>query len=403
MRWLQIRWYSWALTSGIMLMAAIAWGQAPSAIQLFMPDGSLPSREIRFTLTRDDGLVEILFTDSKGKFLITGSLQRDLDYTITIQGDGRSFDTTTTRFRILRNIAYVTVFLRPLPGDAPPPKEIVDLTLLDAKVPAEARAAYERARHSVAAGNAAEAITDFQRAVSLYPQYLRALNDLGVLYLKLHRLDEAAATFAQAIKVNQRFHYPRLNLGLVLNRQGKHKEAAEVLNRLRKEQPTLTAVCLPLAEALASTGKWQEAERLLREALGDPQLEHAARAEARFKLGTILNRADRFAEAVAELEQAVALAPNLAAAHLQLGGALLQLKRLAEAERALLRAYELGGSEVGGAQLLLGQLYFMQQRFEPARRAFEQYLQDVPAAPNAAQIKDVIEKLRASLKQPPQD
>ncbi len=40
----------------------------------------------------------------------------------------------------------------------------------------------------------------------------------------------------------------------------------------------------------------------------------------------------------------------------------------------------------------------MQQKYELALRAFEQYLKDVPAAPNAAQIKEVIEKIKVALK-----
>jgi TolA-binding protein len=75
------------------------------------------------------------------------------------------------------------------------------------------------------------------------------------------------------------------------------------------------------------------------------------------------------------------------------------LQKLTEAERALLRAYELAGPRVGTAQLLLGQLYYQQRKFDLAQRAFEQYLKDVPAAPNAAQIKEVLGKLKELLKQ----
>ncbi len=68
--------WAWRLTLTISLsLTAIAvQAQAPSAIQFFMPGGGLPAREIRFTLTRDDGRVEILFTDTKGKFQLSGDL-----------------------------------------------------------------------------------------------------------------------------------------------------------------------------------------------------------------------------------------------------------------------------------------------------------------------------------------
>ena len=56
----------WLLACSLLLTAHAAYAQAPPAIQLFMPDGSLPTRNMRFTLTRDDGRVETVFTDTKG-------------------------------------------------------------------------------------------------------------------------------------------------------------------------------------------------------------------------------------------------------------------------------------------------------------------------------------------------
>ena len=111
----------------------------------------------------------------------------------------------------------------------------------------------------------------------------------------------------------------------------------------------------------------------------------------------ILNREERFADAAAELQKAITLDPNAATAHLLLGASLLQLNRLPEAEKELVRAYELGGPALGTAQMFLGQLYLMQQKPEAALRAFEQYVKDVPAATNSAQVKAEIEKLKAAL------
>lgn len=373
--------------------------QAPTAIQLFLPGGALPGREIRFTLTRDDGRVEILFTDTKGKYQLTGDLAREREYTIVIEGDRRVYDTTTQRFRIMRNITYVPIFLRPLKGEGAPPKEIVDVSIYDAKVPAEAKAAYEQAMKAVSENNAEAAISEFTRALSLYPQYLRALNDLGVLYLKLNRLDEAVSTFTQAISLNQRFHFPRLNLGVAYNRQGKFGDAIKVLDKLVKEQPTLANARIQLAEALIASRQTDAATEQLRLALADQNLESPARADAHFKLGFLLNREERYAAAVAEFEKAIAINPGAAGAHMYLGGALLNLKRMAEAEAALLKAYELGGSRVAGAQLFLGQLYYLQQKFDLSQRAFEQYLKDMPNAPNTAQVRAAIERAKAAGKE----
>jgi TolA-binding protein len=83
---------------------------------------------------------------------------------------------------------------------------------------------------------------------------------------------------------------------------------------------------------------------------------------------------------------------------LQLGGALLQVQELDRAERELLRAYQLSGNSSPGAQLLLGHVYYAQKRFPDALRAFEQYLKEMPSAPNAAQITQLIAELKAAPK-----
>jgi TolA-binding protein len=74
----------------------------------------------------------------------------------------------------------------------------------------------------------------------------------------------------------------------------------------------------------------------------------------------------------------------------------MQLQRLDRAESELLRAYELGGSAAGAAQLLLGHVYYQQRRLKDAERAFEQYLNDVPSAPNATQVRTLIATLRST-------
>lgn len=390
------------LTAAFLLLLC-AWGrgaaQAPPAIQVFMPNGERPARELRVQLTRDDGRVETVFTDSKGKFQFTGDLNGLHDYEVRIEGDGHTFGTTTTTLRFLRGqVSYVPVFLNPHKGPPLPPNAVVDAAAFDADVPEEARAAYDRAMKAVGEGRAGEAVAELKRAVAAHPRYARALNDLGVLYLKLDRLGEAAETLARAAKINRRFHFPRLNLGVVLNRQGKYAEAAEVLGRLYGENPGLAGLSTTYADALVGAGQASKAKKVLGDALAAADLERGARVEAHYKLGVILSREEEHAAAAAELEKAVKVDPAAANARLLLGGAYMQLRRPAEAERELLRAYELAGAGAGNAQLLLGQLYLSQQRLGPALRAYEQYLRDVPAAPNAEKVRETVEKIKAALR-----
>ena len=382
-----------------MILAVLILAQAPPAIQIFMPGGTLPPRPIRFTLSRDDGRIEVVFTDTKGKFQVTGDLIRDADYIITVESDGATYDTTVATFRIVRGTpVYTTVFLRPFTGKSKTVPGVVDVRGMDVNVAKDAVAAYEAGMKALGAGQTDAAITQLKRAVKLAPHYLRALNDLGVLYLQLNRLPEAAELFAQVVKLDESFLVARLNLGVVLHRQGKDNEAMQTLATLYEKDRAMKGVALSYADALLGVAQLAKAEQVLRGALNESTNDNAAQVDLHFKLGVILNRQDRFDEAAVELRKAVTINDTAANAHLLLGATLLQLNRLDEAEKSLLRSYEVAGPGAGNAQMFLGQLYLMQQKPALALKAFEQYLKDIPDAVNAAQIKAEIEKLKTATK-----
>jgi tetratricopeptide (TPR) repeat protein len=387
------------ITVVICLVASgVALAQVPSSIQIFMPNGGgTPSRSLRLTLARDDGFIDTVFTDSKGKYQIDTPRNGAAFYTVTIETDRQTYATTTATFRLYPGTPNETaIFLRPLEAEKLPANAALDVTNFEGTVPAKARAAYKRGMDFVSAGNLESAIGSLQEAISVYPQYVRALNDLGVIFLKLDRLDEAAAHFRNAVEISKRFFHARLNLGLVLNRQEKYREALAVLESLYDENHGVPEVRLAYATALRGAAEFSEAEKVYRSTLISKNLPPQIRAEMEFGLGMVLNRLGRFADAAYHLEEAIKLGEDYSASHLQLGGALMQLQELDRAETELLRAYELGGKAAGGAQLLLGHIYYGERKFENAQRAFEQYLKDVPSAPNASQINKLIADLKAT-------
>jgi Flp pilus assembly protein TadD len=372
----------------------------PSSIQIFMPNGGMPSRAIFMTLVRDDdGRIEDVLTDSKGIYSMRTPTAQSMNYTITIKGDDRTFDTTTARFRLDRsNPARIPIFLKPLTAAKPPVNGVLDVASFEGNVPSKARSAYRQAMELITKGQFESAIDSLHEAISLYPEYVRARNDLGVVFLKLNRLDEAAATFRQAININQRFFHPRMNLGIVLTKQGKYREALEILEPLYQENHGMLEVRLAYAKALTGAGELSGAEKVYRSTLSSKNLPPMTQAELHFRLGSLLNREAKFTDAVAELEKAIALNQNDANSHFELGAALLQMQQLERSESELLRAYQLAQNSAGGAQLLLGQIYYTQRRFAEAQRAFEQYLKDVPSAPNAQQVARLIADLKSKSK-----
>ncbi|MFY9553824.1 MAG: tetratricopeptide repeat protein [Blastocatellia bacterium] len=392
-----------ALLLGL-LLPVMVWAQAPPSIQFFMPDGSLPDRQLRFTLTTDNGsVVDIFFTDTKGRFLVTRSvgLRPENGFTITVESDGLTFGTTMYQHRThgVPTVYYIAVFLKRLESAPTTPPGTIAVSELDVRVPKEARDAYDAAMRCLRSGQADEAVNQFRRALKIYPKYFRALNDLGALLMKMSRLDEAAETLERAAVIAPHVYHPRLSLAIIRTRQSKYKQAIELLEQLHKENPKLNDVRVALADALMAVGRLDNAEPHLRTVLSDTKLDLEAEGDAHYKLGLLLNRKEQFQEAVQHLTAAAKILPNSARTHLQLGGALLQLERRSEAEEELLAAYQLGGREMGAAQFLLGQVYFLSKKYESAMRAFEQYLADVPRAPNIPEVRALIDKIKGALNQ----
>jgi len=363
--------------------------------QIFLPGGEPVHGNIRFILATDDGArTDILFTDSSGRIAITTPV--NVPYTITVEGDGETFDTTRMAFDPAYSGRYITIHLRPFTPKGSSRPGVVDANVADQNVTPKAREAYEEAQSLLKTQQYEKAVELLKRAISLQPNYFHAYNDLGVLYMRLKQLDPAADALRHAIKINGKIFISQVNLGIVLNRQGKHAEAAEVLGRIDRSNPELAARINPaMIEALMGAQQWQQAEQEVRRGL---VLKTLDTVDLKIKLGLVLIRQGKASAAVPILEEACKEEPDNALAQFNFGAALLQSGNLDQAEAALRSAYQIKGSEMAGAQLLLGDLYFQKKDYPKALEAFKAYLKDLPDAPNAAQVKQAIEELRQAVK-----
>jgi predicted Zn-dependent protease len=363
--------------------------------QMFMPDGSPAQKPTRFTLLTDNGTrTEIFYTDSNGRIALP---RINFPYTILVESDGETFDTTTVSFNPVHAGNYIVVNLRPLSVASSPAPGTVKANAGDANVSPKARQMYEEATKLLQAGKYDEALEFLRRTISLQPNYVQAHNDMGAVYMKMNQLDKAEATLRHAIKLNDKWYLPQLNLGLVLNRQRKHKDAAILLTALRNNNPDQPKIHAPLIEALIEAHQWPQAEEELEKALA---LKGADTVDLKIKLGLVTLRQSKLEAAVAAFRDATSAEPDNALAQFNLGAALLESGNLDEAETALSRAYRIEGARIPGAQLQLGQLYFRKKDYAKAIEAFETYLRDLPSAPNAAQVREAVEKLRQAYRKP---
>jgi tetratricopeptide (TPR) repeat protein len=387
------------------MLAIEARAQPGTTYQVFLPGGRLPTRELRISLQTGAREKRSISTDAKGAFRLPADLAEVFRLTLRIEGDKTSFADVTLQLLPNSRATLAPIFLPPLPAaaQAAPPlvEDAPDVDYFDARAPAEAQTARDAALQASRENDAEKTIALFTQAIIHYPSYLRAINELGLFYYQQNRLEEAGFAFTQAASIRSRFPYPRLNLAQTRMRQGNGGEAHLMLRALLIDFPGFLVGRVAYADLLMRSKQFDEAAIEYKLLLTDPKLEPVKRADARMNLGLIAHREERYKGAVREFTQALADGgtwPNEAQTHLYLGNALQALQKIAEAERAYLKAYEIGGKPMAIAQALLGQLYFEQQKYDLALRAFEQVLKDAPANADTPKIREQIEKVKAAMK-----
>jgi len=176
-----------------------------------------------------------------------------------------------------------------------------------AKVPANALATYKKAQQSELAGKNKEAIDQLKQAITEYPNFMMAYNDLGVLYMKANDLNKADEALKTALKISPDSANPLLNHGIVLALMGKFDLAVADLELALKQKDQSAKGHFYLGQALANLRRFGEAEQHLTRAvaLGGDEMKDAHRF-----LGIIyLQRGER-EKGVTELETYLKLAPN---------------------------------------------------------------------------------------------
>jgi tetratricopeptide (TPR) repeat protein len=171
-------------------------------------------------------------------------------------------------------------------------------------------------------GRLDDAVSDFERALQLAPDYYRAHCNLGIALQSLGRTQEAIAQFEEALRLKPDLVEAQNGLGNALLSAGRIPEAIGHYQRAVLLKPDYVEAHNDLGCALAKVaGREGEAVAQFREALRlEPEF-----MPAHFNLANALNAMGRPVDAVAEYEAALRLRPDDPAIHFYLAGALLKI------------------------------------------------------------------------------
>jgi tetratricopeptide (TPR) repeat protein len=275
--------------------------------RILLPSGFSAERHVRITLKTQVMTLSNRYTNKQGEFRFD-NLSEGIYY-IQAEVEGEEFEPVVQKIALGRGIVgEVTIQLR----DKKSPvslntSRVVSVAELRQSVPSLAKKEYELGLKLVAKGNLLEAASHFQQAISLYPEYLAARNDLGAQFLKLKRIDEAENAFKIVIERDPKNFNAKFNLGLVRVERKDYLEAINQLNQAIVIDSTRPVARLWLGVAMLESGDIPAAERELTKALVMCGSECIA---AHYHLARIYSRRGDTAEALRSLRAYLDDAPK---------------------------------------------------------------------------------------------
>lgn len=185
------------------------------------------------------------------------------------------------------------------------------------QIPPEAARHFEEARTAEARADWQAAESEYRKALKVAPDWAEAIVNLGIVYNRQGKTDEAIVAFTRAAEINPQLLGAQLNLAITYFRAKRFREAEMPLRRALAIDPTNNQAGGLLVLSLFALDRYTEVidlgEKLLRAAPSDaPVLELVGRACLKLR---------RYDEAVRALESRARLQPASAEIYLLLGEA----------------------------------------------------------------------------------
>jgi TolA-binding protein len=234
-----------------------------------LPSGFSADRNVRIILKNALSTLSTLYTNKHGEFQII-NLSEGVYY-VQAEVDDGSFDPVIEKVALGRGIVWeLTLQLREKKGPQilmTVGTRVISAAELHQVVPPAAKKVYDAGLKLVSKGDIAGAAARFQEAISIFPDYLAARNDLGAQYLKLKRLDEAEQHFNIVLANDPKNFNAKFNLGLVRVERQDYQDAISQLNQAIAIDSARPVARLWLGYALLEKGDMPAAERELVKAL----------------------------------------------------------------------------------------------------------------------------------------
>ncbi|HJP95261.1 MAG TPA: tetratricopeptide repeat protein [Pyrinomonadaceae bacterium] len=180
--------------------------------------------------TASGALVDQMTTDSMGRFRFARLRSGPYKVSATAAGvvsqpQAVDLSRSSPRVHVLLQLDPESPTFRP---------HSTTIKVIDVRVPVEAKTALDKGQTALSEKKTDVALSQFKKALEIYPDFYDAHMALGQLYIDTNQWDKAEASFRQALRVDPKSVAGRVSLGEVYRREKKYEDGEKVLGEALK-------------------------------------------------------------------------------------------------------------------------------------------------------------------------
>lgn len=280
-------------------------------VQVVFSDERSAGDQIRVELLNEtEILVGTTFTNSEGKASFHVSIPGE--YTVRVSGSPiQGKPSERLRIEDMDKSRSVFVHVKPSSSEAAttaarsgsrPVTSTAEL-----RIPSDAQKAFHKGMDAWEHNDFPKAAELFEKAVSLYPQYDTAYNNLGVMYYQMGQTEKARAAFERSVALNDKNADADRNLARILIRDGNFSRAEDLLKKSLTVEPMHPAALTLMCVAEIQTGDYDAA---ITDAQKVHRLPHEGYAVVHYVAGQALEHQGQLQGAAVEYETYLRESPN---------------------------------------------------------------------------------------------
>lgn len=247
----------------VFLFAGAAASQRSPVLnaRVLFPDGSpcTAGTRVRLIGHGTGNPIAERFTDSSGGVEF-GEVEAG-NYHLAVSGDGieetngGNFEVDSgrsTQVQIITVRRAANSITAIVPGNA-------IISIADVKIPKSAAEQFDKAVRLMSKQEWQKALERLQHALQVYPQYVQAYNNLGVVYEHLGNRESERSAFEEAVRINDHFAPAWVNLGRMAVVDRDFPYAENLLNKANALDPTDSETMLILANVELMNRHYEQA------------------------------------------------------------------------------------------------------------------------------------------------